>query len=361
MKNQNLKKVVSLVAGSLVIALVVSILPGGFFASAAEVSRREAKNIAIDYVNDESAEIVEIDDDGLDEDKPHYMVKIKTDKSEYTLIVDAETADIKLDSRKRLDTAEVVTSKDFDDFSDFEKFIEKDDLDDYGIDKPTAEAELNEVIRDGKKVAIADYKVAKEDLDKDDEDYKEDKTTAKEEFKEAKDTLKEVKKEAKLEIKSEKNDKIAQNHDDDNDDDKDDDKDKKVLVGKAKIDEKQALIIALKKIGVTVDNDDVTKLAKLDSESKYADLFGLKDLEIEIDDDNPPSYELKIEYEDTKYEITIHAISGAILDYERESFSKEKNPKEDKVKEEKEEKDGDDKDEKTNNGNKGNNGKGNKK
>ena len=91
-KNQNLKKVVSLVAGSLVIALVVSILPGGFLASAAEVSRREAKNVAIDYINDDSAEIVEIDDDGLDEDKPHYKVKIKTDKSEYTLVVDAETA-----------------------------------------------------------------------------------------------------------------------------------------------------------------------------------------------------------------------------------------------------------------------------
>lgn len=360
MKNQNLKKVVSLVAGSLVIALVVSILPGGFLASAAEVSIREAKNVAIDYINDESAEIVEIDDDGLDEDKPHYKVKIKTDKSEYTLVVDAETAEIKLDSRKRLDTAEVVTVKDFDDFEEFKKFIRDDDFDDYGIDKPTAEAELNQVIKEGKKVAIADYKEAKEDLDKDDDDYKENKTLAKVEFKDAKNDLKEIKKDAKEVIKTEKIDD-NDNDDDNEDDDKDQEKD---IVGKAKIDEKQALIIALKKIGVPVTDAKVSDLAKLNSEDAYEDLFKLTNLDIEIDDDNPPAYELEFEYDGNKYEITIHAISGAILDYERESLDKEKVIKEEKVKEEKEDndddKDDDDDSEKTNNGNNGN-GKGNKK
>lgn len=347
MKNQNLKKVVSLVAGSLVIALVVSILPGGFFASAAEVSRREAKNVAIDYINDDSAEIVEIDDDGLDEDKPHYKVKIKTDKSEYTLVVDAETAEIKLDSRKRLDTDEVVTAEDFDNFDDYVDFIKEDDFDDYGIDKPTAEAELNEVVRDAKKVAIAEFKEAKEV----------DKTSAKEEFKAAKDDLKAEKKEAQIVIKSEK---IDNDDDDDNEeDDKDEDRDNKDIVGKAKIDEKQALVIALKKIGITVTNEDITKLAKLDSENAYEDLFKLTDLKIEIDDDNPPAYELEIEYNDNKYEITIHAISGAILDYEREDISTDSNKKQEKVKEEKEIKDDDS--EKTNNGNNGNKDKGNKK
>jgi len=347
MSKQNLKKVVSLVAGSLVIALVVSILPGGFLASAAKVTEREAKKAALEYINNESAEIIELDDEDLDKELPVYKIKVKTDKGEYVVEVDANTAEVKLNSRKRLDDNTVVVVKDFDDFEKFKEFIEDDGYEDYGIDKPTAQAELNQVIKEGKKIAIADYKEAKDELEKDDEDYKELKKEAQEEFKAAKDDLKSIKKDAQVEIKENKN-----KAEDDDEDEDDDDK----LVKNVKINEKQALVLALNKIGVTMDSDDLKDLDNADKVSEYKDIFELKSLSIEIDDENPPAYEIEIETKEYKYEILIHATSGKVLAYEREALEEvkkevEKDEDEDDVKNNNDKK----------NNEKSNNGKGNNK
>lgn len=354
----NLKKTLALVAGSLVIALVVSILPGGFLVNAERVSARKAKEVALDYINDDSAEIIELDREGLDNELPIYRVKVKTDTSEYIVEIDANTADIKLNSRKKLVDNTVVAVEDFGDFEEFKKHIVKDGYDDFGIDKPTAEAELNQVIKEGKKLAISDYKEAKDDLDKEDEDYKEVKTEAKEEFKDAKNALKEIKKDAQVEIKEDKkqNNGNKVKDDDDDDDDDEDDKDEK-LVKNVKITEKQALLIALDKIGITVDSDDLEDLEDANKVSEYGKIFELKALEIEIDDDNPPAYEIEIKTKDYKYEIIIHATSGKVLDYEREAIEE--------VNDKKDIKDNDDEDDnKSNNGKnnngKSNNGKGNK-
>lgn len=352
MNKQSIKKVLALVAGSLVIALVVSILPGGFLVNAERVSARAAKRAALEYINDDSAKVIELDDKGLNDGLPIYKVKVKTDKSEYIVEVDANTAETKLNSRKRLDTNTVIAIDDFDDFDDFIEHIEDEGYDDLDIDKPTAEAELNQVIKEGKKLAIADYKEAKDELDKDDEDYKELRKEAQQEFKDAKDTLKEIKKESQEEIKEEK----KQNNSNQVKDDKDDkDGDNDELVKNIKISEKQGLLIALERIGITVDNQDLKDLDAANSARKYREIFGLKDLEIEMDDDNPPAYEMTIETDDYKYEITIHATSGKILDYEREALNKTENID----KKIKEEKDVDGKENKDNNGNKGNSNNGN--
>lgn len=315
MKTKSFKKTLFLVAGSLIIALVISILPGGFLVNAENLTRKEAKKVALEYVEDTSAKIIEIDDSKLDEDQPYYLIKIKTDKSEYVLKVDTKTATIKPESKKSLETNIFFTAGDFDNFDDFEKFIKDDDFigqkeyTNYGTAKPTAEADLNEVLRDAKKVAIADYKTAKDNLDKEDDNYKENKATAQETFKEAKNILTDVKKEVKQEVKTEKvEDKNNKIDKDDNDE----------LVQKTKISEKQALIIALKKIGLTIDTADVVKLDNLTKVNDYRLLFSLENLRIEADDDNPPAYELLIEVNNYKYEVTIHAISGSVLDYERE-------------------------------------------
>lgn len=357
MKKQSIKKVFALVTGSLLIALVVSILPGGFLVNAERVSARAAKKAVLEYINDDSAKIVELDDKGLDDEVPIYKIKVKTDTSEYVVEVDAKTAETKLNSRKRLDDNTVVALEDFEDFDEFKEFLEDDDYDDFGIDKPTAQAELNQVIQEGKKLAIADYKEAKDNLDKKDEDYKELKTEAKEEFKASKDSLKEIKKDAQAEIKETKKQDNNSNIEDDEDDDK-------KLVNTVKIDEKQALLIALDKIGITIDNEAVKDLEATNSIKKYRDIFDLEKLEIEMDDDNPPAYEIEVETIDYKYEIIIHATSGKVLDYEREAFIQDKN-NDKKVKEEKDDVDDkddedDNKDDKKNNkDNNGNNNNGN--
>lgn len=57
--------------------------------------------------------------------------------------------------------------------------------------------------------------------------------------------------------------------------------------------------IALKSIGV--DTSSSSELRKVLEPS------------IELDDDNPPAYEIKFVYENVKYEFLIHAQSGKIL------------------------------------------------
>lgn len=329
MKNNKAKKILALVAGSLVIALVLSILPGGFLASAAELSKREARNIAMEELDHNgliNADDIEDIEAKLDRDGKYYTVYVKGSEIGYELKIDANNGEVQdeltkvsREGKTELSLAKVakeskeekeVKEQVFEDFEDFlgeaelgkakdlmdkEAIIEavkdsdylKDDEYTEDYDKNTKEAALNQLLKDGKKAAISDFKAAKDANDED----------AKEEFKAAKDILKEVKKEEKTSIKEEK--QTSKNDDDDDDDDDD-----KNLIEKAKITKEEALTIALKKVG-------------LDTNSK-----GLDDKSVEFDDDNPPVYEVKFTYTidkvETEYEIRVHAISGTVLDVEKE-------------------------------------------
>src|SRR5690606_19532158 len=111
-------------------------------------------------------------------------------------------------------------------FEEFKEHIDyDDDKEEFELDKelyegqkPTAEASLNQLIQQGKKAAIADFKETKD----------------KEKFKEAKEILKEIKKSEKAKIKENKN----------NDDIKDKEEDKNIVDKELKT-EKQVLLIAL--------------------------------------------------------------------------------------------------------------------
>ncbi|WFA08163.1 PepSY domain-containing protein [Tissierella sp. Yu-01] len=336
MKNQNLKRVVSLVAGSLVVALVVSIMPGSYLVNAEEVSKREAKKIALTelgelkYIDDDTKVSVVIDESNLDKEEPYYILYIRTDEFEYKMKLDAK--DLKGNVleiiEKDLETDKEVIVKDEkeedkddkkDDtntkdhaFYEFKDDIDydHDDKDEFELDKdlyegkkPTDEASLNQLIKEGKKAAIADFKETKD----------------KEEFKEAKEILKEIKKAEKAKIKEDTNDDA---------DDKEEDKD---IVDKELKTEKQVLLIALNKIGVKVTSDQVKELNDLNREKEYEDLFKLDDLEIELDDDdNPSSYEIEFRYGNYEYEIKINAVTGAILDYERNRIDAEEDYDDDK-------------------------------
>ncbi len=333
MKNFDMKKIFTMVAGALIIALVFTIIPGGFFASAAEVSPEKAEVFAIDALKVENK--IEEDKDGmiikteLNRRESFYTVTIRTDDYDYELIVDAnDTAgkvvkivEISVDNEteriirdleeeeEELAKVKEVKEPIFEEFDEFKEiadkkdgvnYLDEDDYLDHGEEKPTAQAEVNEVLRDAKKAAINEFKEA------------ENKVEAKEEFKEAKALIKEVKKNTQDDIKENKN---ASEEDDD----------KKPLVQKNFITEDKALSIALKSLKIDTDND-------------------IKNISVTLEDDNPPAYEVKFEYEGMKYEFLIHAQTGDILDKDMEGSASSLN----KGQENKENK------EKTNNG-KGNN------
>ncbi|TJX15383.1 hypothetical protein E9840_03020 [Tissierella creatinini] len=322
MKKFDLKKIFTMVAGALIIALVVSIVPGGFLASAAEISKEDAEQFALDVLKDE--DLIEDDDEvtikrtTFNRGENIYTIIMRTDDFNYELVVDANdengnvlkilqidrddnTETIIRDLEKEEEVKEAAKKEPvFEEFNDFEnmldekkvinknneeaevKYLAEDEYLDHGEDKPTPQAELNEVLRDAKKAAINEFKEA------------EDKVEAKEDFKEAKDLIKEVKKATKDDIKVNKN---ASEDEDDEDEDT-------VLIQKVKLTEDQALSIALKSVGLETDSKG------LDNES------------VELDDDNPPVYEVKFTYTkddvETKYEFRIHAQSGKILDVEKE-------------------------------------------
>lgn len=370
MKNQNLKKVVSLVAGSLVVALVVSIMPGSYLVNAEEVSKREARKIALEeleeleYIDDDTKVSVVIDESYLGKEEPYYILYIRTDDFEYEMKLDAKDSKGNVIEiiEKDLETDKEVVIRDKKDNEDdeekenknlaFKEFMDEidydhdDNIDEFELDKdlyegkkPTDEASLNQLIKEGKKAAIADFKETKD----------------KEEFKEAKEILKEIKKAEKAKIKENKNDDA---------DDKEEDKD---IIDRELKTEKQVLIIALDKVGVTVTRDQVKELNNLKREREYEDLFGIDDLEIELDDDyNPSTYEIEFKYGDYEYEIKINAVSGAILEYERDRVDADNDYDDDEDEEDDEDDDDADNNKKQNKGNNRNNksknkSKGNKK
>lgn len=356
MKSIMTKKALVIVAASLVIALVISIMPGGFLVSAAELSRAEAREIALEELKKENIivddEEVRVGRPTLDENDEFYTVTIKTKDNDYILKINATNKDgevlevveksvktgkevvlkdVDKDDKKD-DEKEVAKEPGFDSFNEFENLVEDRtpnrviDIDDedyieHGEDKPTPEAELNEVLRDAKKAAITEFKDA------------ENKVEAKEAFKDAKDVIKEVKKNTQELMKDNK-----KPVEDDDDDDKDEDI---PLIKNARISEKEALAIALKSKNLNVEN------------------IIEKTLTIELDDDNPPAYKINFEYKNgndiEEYEFVIHAQNGKILEFEMEVIeTKKSNSKNDDKNNDK----NDDKKEDNNKNNNSNNGKG---
>lgn len=359
MKSIMTKKALVIVAASLVIALVISIIPGGFLVSAAELSRAEAREIALEELKKENIivddEEVRVGRPTLDENDEFYTVTIKTKDNDYILKINATNKDgevlevveksvktgkevvlkdVDKDDKKD-DEKEVAKEPGFDSFNEFynkknpttssdmvsldeddndNKYLDEDDYTSHGEVKPTPEAELNEVLRDAKKAAITEFKDV------------ENKVEAKEAFKDAKDVIKEVKKNTQEDIKEDKK------------------SNEKPLVNNDKISEDEAMAIALKSIKVNINNKN--QLEKVTNQ------------EIDFDDDNPPAYEIKFEYEGKKYEFLIHAQTGKILDFVEEPLQiRENNKEKEKEKEENENKENNGNNNKNKNSN---NGKGNK-
>ena len=211
MKKNTIKKVLPMLAGALIIALVVSILPSGYFSEASKnlntklveekhITLEQAEKIALNKVNDKSAKVVDFEVE-LTVNNPRYKFEIDTDAFEYEIVINAITGEI----------------------IDYEKDSHDDDHDDY-----------------------RDYD---DDKDQDDEKVLRDKEVT-----------------------------------------------NKPIVNVKYITKEKAIEIALAKIG-----------------SKST----LDEIEFE-QDDNPPKYEIEMYDDKYEYEIEIHAITGAVLEFERD-------------------------------------------
>lgn len=331
----NFKRSLKLVAGFLVIALVVSILPGSFLVNAAEVvdTEERAEVLAIEKIEeqiDDESVIVTVEEDiklmDEDEDKPYYLIMVEADEDEYEVKVFAETGRIRVKAVEVIveeDVEEEATDKNvsvFENFAEFEAFVgqenfvaEKEYIE-FNIEKPTVQAGLNELLRNAKLVAIAEFK------------ENEDKELAKENFKDAKELIKDTKKDAKEAMKLEN--ELAATVEDDNED--------KEIVETVKLSEAKALLIALTKVGVNIENEQLTQL---DTSDEYEDIFGdVDNIEINLDNDkNPAVYIIEFEYDEFEYKIKVQSTTGKILDYGKEALEVEEEDKEDKeVKEVKE-------------------------
>lgn len=104
MFRNTIKKSLPMLAGALIIALVVSILPSGYFAEASKnittkvvsqkyITLEQAEQIALTKVNDKKAEIVDFEIE-LTGKKPNYDFKLVTDLHEYEIEINAITGEI---------------------------------------------------------------------------------------------------------------------------------------------------------------------------------------------------------------------------------------------------------------------------
>ena len=336
----NLKRALKLVAGSLVIALVVSILPGSFLVNAAEVVNTEerAEVLAIEKIEeqiDDETVIVTVDEDiklmDEDEDKPYYLVMVETDEDEkFEVKVFVNTGRVRVKAVEVVVEEEVeeeATEKNvsvFEDFAQFEAFVAEDfiaekEYTEFNIEKPTVQAGLNELLRNAKLIAIAEFK------------ENEDKEEAKANFESAKELIKVTKSKAKEAIKVEN--KLATTVKDVKEvkDVKDDNR----IVESVKLTEAKVILIALNKVGVNIED---AQLKQLDTSDEYEDIFDdVDNIEINlINDKNPAVYIVEFEYDEFEYKIKVQSTTGKILDYEKEALEVEKEKKDKEVKEVKE-------------------------
>lgn len=255
------------------------------------ITRYEAKKIALKRVDDKTAYITDFKLE-LEGNIPYYSVKVETATHIRTIKINAETGKI---------IAVVTEVKDKD-----------EELDDIDEDIMTKNEAIKVALKEIGKSAFLDEinldrddNVLKYEIDMHDDEYeyeiKIDAITGR-----------------VLKYEKELNDDIYDDlydEDKDDEDDDDDDYDKKrvkkdkinqgnknkgkVVTDGKYITKETAIEMALKKIGKS------EKLVKID--------------EIEFDkDDNPPRYEIEMYDDKYEYEIEVHAISGAILKFERD-------------------------------------------
>lgn len=104
MLKNTIKKSIAMLAGALIIALVVWILPSGYFAEASKnmntkavgqkyITLKQAEEIALKKVNDKKAEIVEFEIE-LTEKIPNYEFEIVTEGHEYKIEINAISGEI---------------------------------------------------------------------------------------------------------------------------------------------------------------------------------------------------------------------------------------------------------------------------
>jgi hypothetical protein len=375
MEKHNLKRSLTLVAGSLVVALAVSILPGSFFVSAEEVSKTEAEKIALEKL---------MEFEGVKEDtlvniitskinpknaEPYYSIIIKTEDGEYDLTVYSNDGKVQFENKLTEEEAEnLALRKVLREYDD----LDEDDLEIIDVDNEQAkdyrrpyyivtikDTEENEyevkVYIHGERAVIVDDKDknleeisttenfeefknqigagkiedvedAKEfDLDNEEYiNYDEKQTTEaslnmllndgkKAAISDFKETgNKEEFKTSKEILQVIKKNEKAEIKEDKKDKDYEDDS----LIKNAKLREEDAKAIALDYAAKDLDFKDAISLLK---ERK------LTDFDIDKDDDNPPAYEISFCIDDKDYEFVIHAITGRILDLETEKVKNERN------------------------------------
>ena len=280
-----LKKSLPILAGSLIIALVVSILPSGYFAEASKntntnlveqkyITLEEAEQIALKKVNDKSAEIIDFEVE-LTRKEQKYDFEIITSDKKYEIEINAVTGDIIEYQVKSLDKEKVKEYKEKKNiYKEYKKKLENGTIISKYDAKMIALKQVNtksshvtrlEIVLETK---TPHYLIVVRD--------KAHKYTMKVEAETGKvyDLV-----------------KVAKVSDEWDNSEKD-----KPVVELKYITKDKAIEIALAKIG---------SKATLD--------------EIEFDkDDNPPKYEIEMYDDKYEYEIEIHAITGAILEFEKE-------------------------------------------
>ena len=231
MSKNTIKKVLPMLAGALVIALVVSILPSWYFAEAGKnintkiespnyITLEKAEIIALNKVNNKSAEVIDYEEE-LGEKIPNYDFEIITEDSKYEVEINAITGDI-LEYK-----VEAINEK-------------HEDNDDHEINNNHESNDDHE---------------SKDDHENHDEDHSYNIKGGS--------------------VNSEIN---------------------KPVVDVKYITKEKAIEIAHNKIG-----------------SKAT----LEDIDFD-EDDNPPKYEIEMHDDKYEYEIEIHAITGAVLEFERD-------------------------------------------
>lgn len=247
------------------------------------ITRYEAKKIALKRVDDKTAYITDFDLE-LDRNTPYYSVKVETTSYRRTIKINAKTGKI-------ISVKVEVKDKDVDNTD--KDIMSKNKalglaLKEIGKSASLYEIELND-----------DDNILKYEIEMYDDEYeyeiKLDAVTGK---------ILKYEKELNEDLYYE----LYGDYDKDKDDDDEDYDEKWNKINKGNknkgkverdgkyISKETAIKIALKKIG---------KSANLD--------------EIEFEkDDNPPSYEIEMYDDKYEYEIKVHAISGAILEFERD-------------------------------------------
>lgn len=330
MLRNTIKKAVPMLAGALIVSMVASILPTGFFAVADKgiksetvskvvvekkavtfITLEQAEQIALNKVNDKTAEITYYEVE-LTYHRPHYDMEVTTSTNKYEIEIDGITGKIleyeveKIDEDK-IEQDEIKETKIKEDkvktnngrfiskyeakmaalakvndttanLAGFEIELEKDVPHFLVVVKTSTHKYLMKIEAETGKVYDVIKSIRESNDDDDDDDDDNDDQDDKKDYK----------------IRG-NSDKINKHNNGKNNSNKDKEKNKPVVQVKY-ITKEKAIEIALAKIGTKAILEEI-KFEK---------------------DDNPPKYELEMYDDKHEYEIEIHAITGAVLKFERE-------------------------------------------